>query len=230
MRNEGQRRDRPASSPVEAVLFDFTGVITNSPFVGLAELEAETGASPGSLVRLVMGDYHEDTDHPWHRLERGEIPAGEYYNLLVALATDSAMEVDFGAVFRRLGDLNVRPEVVHRIRNIHDAGWKTALVTNNIREFGEAWRRLLPIEDLFDQVVDSCVVGVRKPDPAIYRHALAELGGVEPDRALFVDDVESNVAGARRAGLRGLVFAEVEDSLAALDAMLAGAEEAAAWS
>ena len=224
MHTEGPRPNRPASSPVDAVLFDFTGVITNSPFVGLAQLEEETGVAPGSLVRLVMGDYDQDTDHPWHRLERGEIPAADYYNLLVALAAESGMEVDFGAVFRRLGDLSVRPEVVTRIQEIHDAGWKTALVTNNIKEFGEAWRRLLPVETLFDQVIDSCVIGVRKPDPAIYHHALAGLGGVAAERAVFVDDVESNVIGARRAGLHALLFAEVEASLAALDAMLAGSE------
>lgn len=211
-------------SPIDALLFDFTGVLTNSPFVGLADFETETGAAEGSVVRLLMGDYEQDTDHPWHQLERGEIPASTYFERLVALGQAAGLEIDYGAAFRRMGDLAVRPEVVAYVRDRKGQGWRTALVTNNVKEFGDSWRRLLPpLDELFDVVVDSSEVGKRKPDPGIYLHALAELGAISPGRAVFVDDVTSNVAAARHVGLHGIVFDDVRRSLQAIDALLAGA-------
>jgi putative hydrolase of the HAD superfamily len=87
-------------------------------------------------------------------------------------------------------------------------GYTTALVTNNIREGESSWRAMLPVDDLFDVVVDSSAVGMRKPDPRIFAHTLSLLGGLAPDRAVFLDDVETNLTGARRAGLHTVLVGE----------------------
>jgi HAD superfamily hydrolase (TIGR01509 family) len=95
-------------------------------------------------------------------------------------------------------------------------------VTNNVKEASEQWRALVPLAELFEVIVDSSEVGMRKPNPAIYLHALDLLGGVAPERAVFLDDAPGNVAGARRAGLHGILVdaAEPAGALAELDALL----------
>jgi putative hydrolase of the HAD superfamily len=84
------------------------------------------------------------------------------------------------------------------------------------------WRSLVPVDELFDAVVDSSEVGMRKPNPAIYHHALEQLGGIAPEHAVFLDDSPGNVEGARRAGLQGILVTDPLDAVAELDALLAG--------
>ena len=208
---------------IEAVLFDFGGVFTESPFGAAEALGAELGAAPGRLMELVFGPYHADTDHPWHRLERGEISFPEARQAIIALGRAAGIDTDPLRVFQRMGaGGGVREAMVERARRLRRAGVRTALVTNNAREFRERWRALLPAEELFEHVIDSSEVGVRKPDPAIFRIALARLGDPAPERTLFLDDFEGNLAAARALGLRALlVEGDPTAALAALDALLA---------
>jgi putative hydrolase of the HAD superfamily len=115
-----------------------------------------------------------------------------------------------------------REEVVARVRALREAGLHTALVTNNAREFREAWTRLLPpLAELFHAVVDSSEVGARKPAAAIFRIALERLGGPPPERVLFLDDFEGNVRAAEALGMRGLrVDPDPAAALAVLDAIV----------
>ena len=208
---------------IEAVLFDFGGVFTASPFGAAEALGAELGAPPGRLLELVFGPYHADTDHPWHRLERGEISFREAREAIVALGRAAGIDTDPLRVFQRMSaGGGVREAMVERARRLRRAGVRTALVTNNAREFRERWRALVPAEELFEHVVDSSEVGVRKPDPAIFRIALARLGDPAPERTLFLDDFEGNLAAARALGLRALLVPDdPAPALAALDALLA---------
>ena len=207
---------------IDAVLFDFGGVFTTSPFDAAEELGAALGAEPGRVLEIIFGPYHEDTDHPWHRLERGEIPLVEARDAIVALGRAEGIEADPFQLFARMGrGEGAREPMVERAKRIVAHGYRTALVTNNAHEFREAWRRLVPADELFQVIVDSSEVGVRKPDPRIFELALARLGGVAPERALFLDDAASNVAAARRLGLQAvLVRPDLGDALAALDALL----------
>jgi epoxide hydrolase-like predicted phosphatase len=93
--------------------------------------------------------------------------------------------------------------MVDLVREFREAGAKTAVVTNNIREFADYWKPMLPLDELFDDVVDSSEVGVRKPNAAIFSLACERLG-VPPGRTLFVDDYEGNIVGAKAAGLFGV--------------------------
>jgi putative hydrolase of the HAD superfamily len=116
-----------------------------------------------------------------------------------------------------------REPVVARTRALRLEGYRTALVTNNAREFREGWRGLLPLEELFDAVVDSSEEGVRKPDPLIFRRALAAIGGIAPERAVFLDDHPGNVEAAQRLGMAGvLVGPDADLALAELDRLLRG--------
>ena len=171
----------------------------------------------------MFGPYHADTDHPWHRLERGEISFREAREAIVALGRAAGIDTDPLRVFQRMSaGGGVREAMVERARRLRRAGVRTALVTNNAREFRERWRALVPAEELFEHVVDSSEVGVRKPDPAIFRIALARLGDPAPERTLFLDDFEGNLAAARALGLRALLVPDdPAPALAALDALLA---------
>jgi putative hydrolase of the HAD superfamily len=91
------------------------------------------------------------------------------------------------------------------VRHLHGVGVKVGLVTNNAIEIRERWRSLLPLDELFDDVVDSSEVGIRKPDPAIYRLALERLGGIPAESAIFLDDLQQNLDAAESVGMHGIL-------------------------
>jgi putative hydrolase of the HAD superfamily len=207
---------------IEAILFDFNGVLTTSPFEHMAALGTDNGVDAEVVLELMLGPYDEDTDHAWHRFERGEITVVEYGTDLLERAAAAQIEIDFTQLADLMSRLEVHDVVVDRVRELRSAGYRTALVTNNVKEASKQWRVLVPVEELFEVIVDSSEVGMRKPNPAIYLHALDLLGGVAPDRAVFLDDAPGNVAGARRAGLHAVLVdaAEPSGALAQLDALL----------
>jgi epoxide hydrolase-like predicted phosphatase len=180
-------------------------------------------ADPKVVLELFVGDYGADTDHPWHQLERGEITMAEFGVGLVQRAADAGVELDFTALRSYHADMAAHPRMIETIAKLRADGYKTALVTNNIKEAGDDWRALVDLDALFDVVVDSCVVGMRKPDPRIFAHALGELGGVAADRAVFLDDHPVNVEGAQRAGMQGILVTDVDDAVDELHALLAQA-------
>ena len=193
----------------DAVLFDFGGVFTPSPFGAFESVARELGVEPGVVLEIVFGPYELDTDHPWHRLERGELGLGDARAEIMKLAEARGLRLDpIQVLVRMSGGGKTRETLVARTRALRSEGYRTALVTNNAREFGPSWRNLLPLAELFDAVVDSSEVGVRKPDPAIFSLALHELGGIAPEHAVFLDDFPGNVAAARRLGMHGVL---VED-------------------
>jgi len=200
------------AGPITTVLFDFAGVLTSSPW------GAMTAAGGGDL-ELLIGSYEEDGDHPWHRVERGEITIAEWAASVAEDAAAQGKEVDFSLLRDLLGDMAVHGQVVERIRALRAEGYRVGLVTNNVREASATWRALVPVEELFEVIVDSSEVGMRKPSPAIFHHAL-ELLGATPDQAVFLDDAPGNVAGARAAGLQAILVDDPDEALAALDALL----------
>jgi putative hydrolase of the HAD superfamily len=121
--------------------------------------------------------------------------------------------------------LEVHEVVIERIRQLRTEGYRTGLVTNNVKEASSQWRELIPVDELFEVIVDSSEVGMRKPNPAIFLHALELLGGVPPERAVFLDDASGNVIGAQAAGLHAILVdaADPTGALAELDALLSAA-------
>ena len=218
----GHQAELEPPGRIRAVLFDFTGVITTSPFGRIGSIGHETGVASEAVLELMLGDYSVDSDHPWHRLERGEISVIDYAVDVQSRADQIGLDLDLDSLRNLMGDLDVWPVTVATIRDVRAAGYATALVTNNVKEAGEQWRDKVPLDELFDVVVDSSHVGLRKPNPAIYQLTLDRLGGVAPEHAVFLDDHPGNIAGAHRAGLHALLVddADPAPALAALTELL----------
>ena len=206
---------------IEAVLFDLHGVLTSSPWAALASVASDDESDQAAALELMLGDYAADTDHPWHRLERGEIPMQEYGMAVMALAAEAGVALDFSKLRGFSERIQVNDAVLARVRALREEGYRTALVTNNVKELASGWRQMFPADELFEVIVDSSEVGVRKPNPAIFTLALERLGGVSPECAVFLDDAEGNVEGARRAGLHAILVDDPAEALVALDELLA---------
>ena len=207
---------------LKAVIFDFGGVFTLSPFPVIADAAPEFGLTPEAALEMCFGIYDQDGDHPWHRLERGEISLEDARVQLAAIAREQGVEVDFLSLFARMGREDpYRQLMVDGALQIRQRGFRTALVTNNVREFGDGWRGMVPVDELFEVIIDSSHAGVRKPDPRIFQLALDALG-VEGHEAAFVDDHPGNIRAAESLGMTGiLVGPDRPQALTALNEALA---------
>lgn len=207
----------------DAVLFDFSGVMVSSVFDAFARNAADHGLSEDEFLEFLLGPYAEDSDHAWHRAERGEIGIMDWATDTMARAEEAGMGLDLSFMVKTLGDLEVYEVMVDAARSLRGLGYRTALVTNNIAEGRDSWRPMLPLDELFDDVIDSSEVGMRKPNPEIYLLALQRLGivdgkPIEPARAVMLDDHPGNCAGALAAGLQAI---HVEDPAIAVDELRA---------
>ena len=209
---------------IEAVIFDFGGVFTSSPFTGLHQWHVDKGLDPVKGLRLVFGPYDQDTDHPWHRVERGEIALEAAAEQIKALAAESGMELDLREMFGALGGADgARTDVVEIALDIRRRGFRTALITNNIAEFSDGWRAMIPVEEIFEVVVDSSAIGIRKPNPRIYELTLEQLG-VDAGASVFLDDAAGNIEAARAVGMHAILVGDDHTvAFAELDALLATA-------
>jgi epoxide hydrolase-like predicted phosphatase len=212
------------TTTIEAVLWDFGGVFTQSPFHHLDEYATGLGSTGDELVDLVLGYHLDDGDHPWHRLERGELSLADAARDVTRLATEAGIDgFDLQAFFATMGgvDGGVHREAMFAVvERVRASGRRNAVLSNNIMEFSSRWKGLLP-SGLFDDVVDSSEVGFRKPDPAIFALALERLGGLTPDQAVFLDDHPGNVAAAAELGITAMLVGENPlDTAAALLAFL----------
>ncbi len=210
---------------IKAVFWDFGGVFTGSPF-HLDDYARSLGTTNGRLLEHVFGRYEANGDHPWHRLERGEGTLAEALE-----AADEACRADgiegfssegfFKAMSSTSSDER-REMAVAKVQELNEAGMRQAIITNNAKEFGDMWRSLIPVDELFEAVIDSSAVGLRKPDPRIYQLALQQLEISQPETSAFLDDFEPNVTAARELGMHGvLVGDDIVPALAELDRILA---------
>ena len=213
------------SSIIEAVLFDFGGVFTDSPFHAVHAYGEELGIAPQEVTAIVFGSYEHDGDHPWHQLERGEISLEATREQILALGQARELQVDIYDLFAKMAGNNAgaadRLPLVDRVRLLKQEGYATGIITNNVAEFGEGWRGLIPVDELFDFVVDSSTVGVRKPDRRIFEIALEQLDGISAENTVFLDDYQANVDAARSLGMQSiLVTANVQAAIRDLDLLL----------
>ncbi len=207
---------------IRAVLFDYGGVLTESPFGLFQKLSEGSGASIVEIAGVLLGPYSEQGEHPWHRLERGEIAFTELCLWASEEGTRRGWKLDLSPMPALMSELAIRPEAIELVRRVRAEGYATAVVTNNVREFGVTWRAQLPLDQLFDVVVDSCEIGLRKPDERFYRYTLERLGGIEPREAVLLDDFPDNVYGAEQIGMAAvLVGPDWSAAVARLDELLA---------
>ncbi|MEO7571664.1 MAG: HAD family phosphatase [Acidimicrobiales bacterium] len=198
---------------ITAVLFDFAGVLTSSPWAAMT-------AAGGGNLELLIWSYDEDGDHPWHQVERGEMAIMDWAAAVAEMGKAQGIEVDFGPLQTMLGDMTLNEPIIERVRTLRADGYRTGLITNNVKEGSATWRAMLPLDELFEVIVDSSEVGMRKPNPAIFHHTLELLGAVVPAQAVFLDDSPGNVAGAQRAGLHAILVDDPDQAVRDLDALL----------
>ena len=224
-------------APIEGVIFDYGGVISARFFDNLDDFEDRMGYPRGSVHQLMFGDAHshlggdpvdgtydEGPVHDFHLLEMGRLSFDDYLEGLISRAPDvigKPLDHDAYLTFATTMPVLVQWPMVQRIQRLHHDGIPLALLTNNVKEFGNAWRATFPVDDLFPVVVDSCEVGMRKPDRRIYE-LTCERVGVSPGAAVFLDDNLDNVNAAAALGIEiVLVGPDSFEAIAALDAILA---------
>lgn len=196
-----QEADEAQMRSIDAVIFDVGGVLsrTGRP----ADVATRfPGQDPDVVQRALMGDYGADGDHPWHRLERGEISLADVRVLNRSALEEAGIEIPSFESGGHFG-FEVSEPVVALVHDLKAIGIRLGVLTNNVREFRPMWWPMLPFAELFDDVIDSHEVGLRKPNPEIYLLALQRLGA-EAGRTAFLDDVASNVEGARSIGIIGI--------------------------
>lgn len=208
--------------PIRAVLWDFGGVILSSPFEAFARYEAARGLPAGFIRRVNSVNPH---DNAWAKLERGEIDIDGFADLFEAEARALGGALSGQEVIGLLSG-EIRPEMVAALRNV--AGrYRTACLTNNVRAGngpGMARSRekavaIAEIMTIFDAVIESSKVGVRKPEPRFYEIACETLG-VRPTEAVFLDDLGINLKPARAMGMRTVKVTTPAEALAELEAIL----------
>ena len=211
-----------SATAIRAVLWDFGGVILSSPFEAFNHYEAKRGLPRNFLRRVNATNPH---DNAWAKLERGEISVGDFGPLFEVEATALGHRVPGHDVLALLSG-EVRPEMVavlHRLKG----RYKLACLTNNVRHgeglgmvrTPEKARAVAEIMALFDQVVESSKVGVRKPEPRFYGIA-CELLGIQPSEAVFLDDLGINLKPAQAMGMRTIKVETPSRAIAELEAVL----------
>ena len=203
----------------DVLICDFGGVLTTPLQEGFLAYQEESGVSLEALGMAMARAAEEHGDHPLFVLERGEITEVEFRDRIERHLEDS---FDLGRL-RALYFERLEPNgpMIDFIRGLRGRGVRAALLTNNVREWEPLWRSKLPeIDELFELVVDSAFVGLRKPDPAIFTLTLDRLGGVEPGRCVFVDDLDVNCEAARALGMAAVRFDTADQAIPEIESAL----------
>ena len=207
---------------IRAIVSDFGGVLTtplSGSFQGFAD---QSGVELATLGQALAAVHERDGTNPLYELECGRLSESAFVeSLRASLCELLGREVELTAFADTLWEGLVANEtMIAFMASLRADGYRMALLTNNVREWELRWRALAPIDDIFELVVDSAFVGVRKPDPEIYELTVTGLG-VPAAECLFLDDIEVNCEGARRAGMPTVVFRDTEQAIADVRAVLA---------
>jgi putative hydrolase of the HAD superfamily len=162
-----------------------------------------------------------DGSNPLFELETGRVSEATFMDRLsdeLSVQRGDAVELDgFGERYFR--HLQPNERLIDYMRQLRERGYKLAICTNNVREWEGRWRAMLPVDKIFDVVVDSAFVGARKPEPRIYEITLERLGA-SAETTLFLDDVEVNCDAARRLGLHAIRFRSTDQAIEEIEAAL----------
>jgi putative hydrolase of the HAD superfamily len=202
---------------IEAVIWDFGGVLTTSPFEAFARFEKERGF-PIDIIRNTNAANH--LENAWAKFERAEVDVDTFDRLFAEESRQFGAEVRGKEVLPLLqGDL--RPEMVEALKRIK-ATCKTGCITNNLpaNAMGSSSGRTLYVAEvmaLFDHIIESAKIGLRKPDPRIYRMMIEALK-VDPAKCVYLDDLGVNLKPARDMGMTTIKVVTAAQALAELEA------------
>ena len=208
-------------APIRAVISDFGGVLTTPLFEAFAAWQRASGLSFEQLGQAMADATERSGSHPLYDLETSAITEAEFLRML-------ENELDPGTSLRGMRDvyfdhLHPNRSMVEFMRDLRGRGLRMALLTNNVREWERQWRAKLPeVDEIFEVVVDSAFVGMRKPDPEIYELTLQRLGGViDATQCVFVDDVDVNCDTARSLGMHAVHYVSADQAIAEVEGHLA---------
>lgn len=207
---------------IEAIVSDFGGVLTTPLLGSFMAFQDETGISTENLGKAMQAVTEADGENPLFALERGEITEAVFLEklseALEPLLGHRPQMHRFKEIYFEALDPN--PPMIELMRELKAAGYRMAMLTNNVREWEPLWRSMLPVDEIFETVVDSAFVGCRKPEPRIYEMTLERIG-MPAESCLFVDDLDPNCEGARAVGLDAVHFRDNEQAIAEIRAALA---------
>jgi putative hydrolase of the HAD superfamily len=210
---------------IRAVISDFGGVLTTPLLNSFVAFQDETGISGETLGRAMHRIAERDGAHPLIELEKGTLTEPAF---LAQLADALEPELGHRPEMHRFKDIYFEAllpnePMIDLMRELGERGYRMALLTNNVREWEPYWRSMLPVDEIFELVVDSGFVGMRKPEPQIYELTLERLGdGIRASDCVFVDDVEVNVDAARSLGMTAVHFRDSDQAIAEIEAILRG--------
>jgi putative hydrolase of the HAD superfamily len=203
----------------DVFICDFGGVLTTPLQDGFLAYQEESGVSLEELGKAMGRAAEEHGDHPLFALERGEITEAEFGDRIQRHLDDGLDLTRLRALYFERLDPN--RAMIEFVRGLRSRGVRAALLTNNVREWEPLWRSKLPeVDELFELVVDSAFVGLRKPDPAIFLLTLERLGHVAPERCVFLDDLDVNCAAARELGMAAVRYESAEQAIPAVESAL----------
>jgi epoxide hydrolase-like predicted phosphatase len=209
---------------IEAIVSDFGGVLTTPLIQSFAAFQDQTGITPESLGNAMARMAEQTGKHPLFELECGRMTEEEFLRGLEAEIAGTGEQQPHLQRFREIyfDALNPNPPMIGLMEELRDRGLRMAMLTNNVREWEPVWRSMLPVDDIFEFVVDSAFVGCRKPDREIYQIVLERLG-LPAEVCLFIDDVEVNIEAAREIGLSAVHFRDNEQAIPEIRGLLDGA-------
>lgn len=208
-------------SPITAVISDFGGVLTTPLVDSFTAFHDGSGISLEELAGAMAAISERDGTNPLFELETGRMTEAAFLAGLgeeLSARAGRTVEMDgFGE--RYFEHLHPNETVIAYMRELRSRGYKLAICTNNVREWESRWRAMLPVDEIFDVVIDSGFVGCRKPERRIYELTLERLG-VSAEAAVFVDDIELNCAGARELGISAVWFETNGQAIAEIERLL----------
>jgi epoxide hydrolase-like predicted phosphatase len=201
---------------IQTVISDFGGVLTTPLVSSFASVQDDTGIPMEELGKAMGRIEEKEGKHPLFELETGRVSEVDF---LEKLADELEPEIGHRPEMHRFAEiyfeaLNPNPEMIELMRELKGSGLRMAMLTNNVKEWEPRWRTMLPVDEIFELVVDSAFVGMRKPDAEIYELTLERLGGPAPETCLFVDDIEANVVAARELGLSAVHYRSNDQAIA----------------
>jgi putative hydrolase of the HAD superfamily len=206
---------------IEAVISDFGGVLTTPLVQSFMAFQNETGITAESLGLAMQSIAEADGENPLFELERGEISEAVFLeriaDALKPLLGHRPEMHRFKEIYFEA--LQPNPTMIELMRELKASGYRMAMLTNNVREWEPLWRPMLPVDEIFEVVVDSAFVGCRKPESRIYALTLERIG-MQAGACLFIDDVKVNCEGAQRAGLNAIQFRDNGQAVAEIRAVL----------
>jgi putative hydrolase of the HAD superfamily len=206
---------------IEAVISDFGGVLTTPLVQSFMAFQDQTGISTENLGKAMQAATEANGQNPLFEMERGEISEEAFLaqltDCLEPLLGHRPEMHRFKEIYFEA--LHPNPPMIELMRELKAAGYRMAMLTNNVKEWEPLWRSMLPVDEIFEFVVDSAFVSCRKPESRIYAITLERLG-LPAEACLFVDDVEVNCEGAERAGIAAVHFQENEQAIGEIRSLL----------